>query len=155
MQLTYISTSFSLPGSASKVYGRSAQIEAEHNLEGISITSITSVGKEAPTQAELNYGLAILATLEGTLPLFDNHWIRALYLPNQPINWPESFTPPPDSPIIEIQEHVDAPLNNSQHIVRVGTVKLQRVSSKVGQRTEYQGDVTFSEESARRVSCLS
>jgi AAA domain len=106
------STSFSLSSDGAKVYGKSAYIEVEHNLEGKSIAKITTIGKEAPTRAEFNRGLAVLATLQGTLPFFDNHWIRALWLPNQPVNWPE---PSSDSSIIEIQEHSDAPLNDSQH----------------------------------------
>jgi hypothetical protein len=80
-------------------------------LEGKSIAKITTIGKEAPTRAEFNRGLAILATLQGTLHFFDNHWIRALWLPNQAVNRPE---PSSDSSIIEIQEHSDAPLNDSQ-----------------------------------------
>ncbi len=109
------STSYSLPGGASRVRGKSAPIDVEHDLEGKSITSITSFGKEAPTRAESDRALAILSMLQGTLPLLDNHWMRALWLPSQPVNWPDSFSPSPDSPAIEIQEHQDAPLNNSQH----------------------------------------
>jgi len=109
------STSYSLPGSASRVHGKFAPLDVEHDLEGKSITSITSFGKEAPTRAESDRSLAILSMLQGTLPLLDNHWMRALWLPDQPVNWPDSFSPSPDSPAIEIQEHQDAPLNDSQH----------------------------------------
>src|SRR5579863_9214707 len=79
------------------------------------ITTITTYGKEAPTPAESDCGHIILATLQGTLALFDNHWIRALWLFNQPVNWPQSFSSLSSPPIIEIKEHSDAPLNNSQH----------------------------------------
>jgi regulator of nonsense transcripts 1 len=87
----------------------------EHNLEGKSVTSITTIGKEAPTRAEADRWLAILSMLQGALPLLDNHWMRALWCPSQPVNWPESFFPPSDSPTIEIQQHPDALLNDSQH----------------------------------------
>jgi primosomal protein N' len=109
------SASYSLPGGAAQVRGKSAHIDVEHNLEGKSITAITTFGKEAPTQAEADRWLSILSMLQGVLPLLDNHWMRAIWLPSQPVNWPESFTLPPDSPAIEIQEHSDAPLNESQH----------------------------------------
>ena len=86
-----------------------------HNLEGKEITSLTTLGKEAPTRAEAERNQAILSMLQGTLPLFDNHWMKALWFPSQPVDWPECFTPPSDSPAIEIQEHPDVSLNDSQH----------------------------------------
>ena len=109
------SATYSLPGGAPKVHGKSTHIPVEHNLEEKSVTSITFLGKQAPTQAESDCGLAILSMLQGTLPLFDSPWMRAIWLSPQPVNWPESFSPPPDSPTIEIQEHSAAPINNSQH----------------------------------------
>ena len=109
------SASYSLSGGAPQVHGKSAHIDVEHNLEGKSITSITTIGKEAPTRAEAERWLAILSMLEGTLPLLENHWMRAIWRPSQPIDWPESFSSS-DSPAIEIQEHPDAPLNESQHV---------------------------------------
>jgi regulator of nonsense transcripts 1 len=109
------SASFTLSGSTSQSRGRSTFVEVGHNLEGKEITSITSIGKEPPTQAESEQGLAILSILQGTLNLLDNHWMRAIWFPSQPVNWPESFSPPPDLYKIGIQEHPDAPLNNSQH----------------------------------------
>lgn len=90
-------------------------MDVGHNLEGKEISSIISTGKEPPTQAESELGLAILSILQGTLSLLDNHWMKAIWFPSQPINWPESFSSPPDFHDIEIQEHPDAPLNDSQH----------------------------------------
>lgn len=109
------SASYSLSGGAGRVKGRSVPIDVEHNLEGKEITSMTTIGKEAPTRAEAERNQAILSMLQGTLPLFDNHWMRALWFPSQPVDWPESFSPPPNSPAIEIQEHPDVSLNDSQH----------------------------------------
>jgi hypothetical protein len=87
----------------------------EHNLEGKPVTSITTIGKEAPTRAEADRWQAILSMLQGTLPLLDNHWMRAIWCPSQPANWPDSFITTSDSPTVEIKEHPDAPLNDSQH----------------------------------------
>jgi len=86
-----------------------------HNLEGKCVTSITTIGKEAPTRAEADRWLAILSMLQGALPLLDNHWMRAIWCPSQPVNWPDSFIPLSDSPTVEIKDHPDAPLNDSQH----------------------------------------
>ena len=110
------SASYSLSGAAAQVKGRSALIAVEHNLEGKEITSMTSFGKEAPTRAEAERSQAILSMLQGNLPLFDSHWMRALWFPSQPVNWPESFSPPPNASAIEIQEQLDPPLNDSQHM---------------------------------------
>lgn len=109
------SASFSLSGGVGRSVGKSTPIEVEPNLAGKTITSITSIGKEAPTRAEADRWVAILSMLQGSLPLLENHWMKAIWVPSQPVDWPESFSSS-DSPTIEIQEHPDAPLNDSQQI---------------------------------------
>ena len=104
--------SYSLSGGASNVHGKTAGLDVERNLEGKRITSITTTGKDGPTQAELDCGNAILSMLQGTLPLLDDPWMKAIWLPSEPVDWP--FTPPPKSPAIEIIMHPKAPLNTSQ-----------------------------------------
>ncbi len=108
--------SYSLPGGASNVHGKSAGLDVEYNLEGKHITSITTIGRGAPTQAELDRSQAILSMLQGTLPLLDDHWMKAIWLPSEPVVWPESFTPRSDAPTIEVITHPKAPLNTSQRI---------------------------------------
>jgi hypothetical protein len=54
--------------------------------------------------------------LQGSLPLFENHWMQAIWFPSPSFSWPESFSPPPDDPPIEVSEHPDAPLNDSQNL---------------------------------------
>jgi len=67
------SASYTLSGGTSQSHGRSTLVEVGQNLEGKKITSITSIGKEPPTQAESEQALAILSILQGTLSLLDNH----------------------------------------------------------------------------------
>jgi len=105
--------SFSLPGGASNVRGKTAGLNVEHNLEGKLITSVTTTGKDAPTQAELDRGNAILSMLQGTVPLLDDHWMKAIWLPSEPVDWP---APPPNAPAIKIVAHPKAPLNKSQRL---------------------------------------
>ncbi|KAI9512076.1 P-loop containing nucleoside triphosphate hydrolase protein [Russula earlei] len=105
---------FSLLGGTSNFRGKSGLIEVALDLEGKDVMTLTSFGKDTPTRAEQDRSGAILSMLQGNLPLLDNHWMRALWLPSQPVNWPESFNPPSDSPTVEIKEHPDAPLNDSQ-----------------------------------------
>jgi hypothetical protein len=84
-------------------------------MEGKVITSITSVGRDLPTRAELDRSLSLLHILQGSLSLFDNHWMKAIWLPSdsESVDWPESFSS--STPPVEIVEHPDAPLNPSQH----------------------------------------
>ena len=63
-------------------------------------------------QAELDCDNTILSMLQGQLPLLDGDWMKAIWLPSEPVVW--SFTPPPDAPAIEIISHPKAPLNTSQ-----------------------------------------
>jgi regulator of nonsense transcripts 1 len=104
--------SYSLPGGASNVRGKVAGLDVERNLEGKRIASITTTGKDGPTQAELECGNALLSMLQGTLPLFENHWMKAIWQPSETVDWP--FTPPPNPPAIEVITHPKAPLNTSQ-----------------------------------------
>jgi primosomal protein N' len=108
------SASLSVTGEAVTVRGSVARIGVEHNLEDQVITSITSIGRVASTWTETKCNHAILRMLQRSLAIFDNHWIKAIWCPSQPICWPEYFSPPPDDPATEISEHPDAPLNNSQ-----------------------------------------
>ena len=70
------------------------------------------MGRDAPTQAELDCSNAILSMLQGTLPLLDNPWMKAIWLPYEPVDW--RCTPPPNAPAVEIITHPKAPLNTSQ-----------------------------------------
>ena len=81
-------------------------------MEGRSITSITTTGRDGPTQAELDRGNTILSVLQGTLSLLDNHWMKAIWQPSEPVVWP--FTPPSNALAMEIVTHPKAPLNESQ-----------------------------------------
>jgi Cdc6-like AAA superfamily ATPase len=114
--LAHGSSSFSVIGDPAKVRGRSAHIDVGHNLEDQVITSIITLGLDAPTRAESEHSDAILHMLQGSLPLFDNHWAQAIWFPAQPVIWPESLSPPPNAPAIEIIEHPDAPQNESQNL---------------------------------------
>ncbi len=107
--------SYSLHGGTSNVRGKTAGLDVEHNLEGKHVTSITTTGKDAPTRAELDRGQAILSMLQGDLPLLDNHWMKAIWLPSEPVVWPESFTSRSDASTVEVITHPKAPLNPSQH----------------------------------------
>lgn len=50
--------------------------------------------------------------LQGTLPLLEDHWMKAIWLPSEPVVWPA----PLNAPAIEIITHPKAPLNTSQRL---------------------------------------
>ena len=109
------SGSYALPGDINNVRGKTAGLEVERNLEGKNITSITTIGRDAPTLAERDRAEAILSMLQGIVPLLDDVWMKTIWLPDEPVVWPENFNPPPDAPTIEVITHPKAPLNSSQH----------------------------------------
>lgn len=110
------SGSYSLPVDTSNVRGKSTDLKVESNLEGKNIISVTAIGNDAPTLAERDRGDTILSMLQRRLPVFDGPWMKAIYMPSERVTWPESFTPPPDVPPIEVTIHPRAPLNSSQHL---------------------------------------
>ena len=109
-EITEGSAKLLIPVDVSKLIGRTACIDTEHNIEDREIATLTSVGRGAPTRAESVRSLALLRILQGSLPLLDNHWMKVIWLPGT-VKWPESFT---TSSPVEIVEHPDAPLNDSQ-----------------------------------------
>lgn len=112
-EITEGSATFLIPVDVRNLHGRTARIDTEHNVEGREISTLTSEGRGAPTRAESVRSLALLRILQGTLPLLDNHWMKAIWLPGA-VQWPESFTTSNSSSPVEIVEHPDAPLNDSQ-----------------------------------------
>ena len=116
-EVTDGSVTLLIPVDVAHVHGRNARLDTEHNMEGRGITSLTTIGRSAPSRAESDRSLALLRILQGSLSLLDNHWVRAIWLPDTVI-WPESFTTSSsfesESPAIEIAEHPNAPLNASQ-----------------------------------------
>ena len=110
------SASYELLVDTNRVRGKSTGLEVGLNLEGKNIISVTSIGKDGPTLAERDRGDAILSMLQGTLSLLDGHWMKAIWAPSEPVNWPESFAPSPDPAAIEVFAHPKAPLNPSQHL---------------------------------------
>ena len=104
---------FGVTGDARSVHGKSVGLQVEHDSEAI--TSMTSIGRGAPTLAEHECSQAILSMLQGIVPLLDNHWMKAIWLPSMPVIWPDEFAPPLDAPI-EVITHLKAPPDPSQHL---------------------------------------
>ncbi|KAH9935246.1 P-loop containing nucleoside triphosphate hydrolase protein [Amylocystis lapponica] len=101
---------FILDGRTTDVRGRTADIRAVGNLEGKTITSVSTVGGEAPTMAEQQKATIILDFLQGTADLFKNPFLKYIWHPSDDFTWPEGWDF--STPIPEIQS--SRPLNDSQ-----------------------------------------
>ncbi|KAI0034237.1 P-loop containing nucleoside triphosphate hydrolase protein [Vararia minispora EC-137] len=75
--------SYTTPAMVSKVAGPSASIKIEDNLSGKIISSIQSVGKSGPTQAEIARQATVLGVLQGLIPLWDNPWLQSIWLTSE------------------------------------------------------------------------
>ncbi|KAH9058402.1 P-loop containing nucleoside triphosphate hydrolase protein [Lactarius vividus] len=116
-EVTNGSETFSVSVSSSNTRGRSTRINTVHNVGDRAVPVLVSDGRGALTRAELGRSLVLLRILQRSLPLSNNHWMKAIWLPSDSDMWPESFSASSsesESPPLEIVEHPDAPLNSSQ-----------------------------------------
>ncbi|KAI6108090.1 hypothetical protein F5141DRAFT_97699 [Pisolithus sp. B1] len=77
-------------GRAIRVQGRQAQIEVWGSLRGDKIRSVTTIGKAGLTSAEAYRESVTLAILKGESGLLSNPFFKAIWLPNDPVCWPQS-----------------------------------------------------------------
>ncbi|KAH9178234.1 P-loop containing nucleoside triphosphate hydrolase protein [Lactarius sanguifluus] len=117
-EVTNGSETFSIPISTANTRGRSTRMNTAYNVGDRAVPSLVSDGRGALTRAELGRSLVLLRILQRALPLSNNHWMKAIWLPSDSDMWPESFSASgsesESSPPLEIVEHPDAPLNSSQ-----------------------------------------
>ena len=77
-------------GRARKVAGRSACISINGPVKGDKIISVTTIGKEDPTFAELIREDIILKALQHETNIFSIPFFQALWLPHEQLVWPPS-----------------------------------------------------------------
>ncbi|KAH9068365.1 P-loop containing nucleoside triphosphate hydrolase protein [Lactarius deliciosus] len=127
-EVTNGSETFSIPISTANTRGRSTRMSTAHNVGDRAIPSLVSDGRGALTRAELGRSLVLLRILQRALPLSNNHWMKAIWLPSDSDKWPESFSASASesesSPPLEIVEHRDAPLNSSQRLAITNMLSL-------------------------------
>ncbi|KAI6030237.1 P-loop containing nucleoside triphosphate hydrolase protein, partial [Pisolithus marmoratus] len=88
-----------VPSRSIHVNGREAQIKNLGSFHGDEIRSVTTVGKADLTSAEAYRESIILAILKGESTLLSYPFFKAIWLPNDPIRWPQSDDPKPEIPI--------------------------------------------------------
>ncbi|KAI9440016.1 hypothetical protein H4582DRAFT_1568537 [Lactarius indigo] len=80
-EVTNGSETFSIPVSTSNPRGRSTRLNTAHNVGDRAIPVLVSDGRGALTRAELGRSLVLLRILQRALPLSNNHWMKAIWLP--------------------------------------------------------------------------
>ncbi|KAI6041735.1 P-loop containing nucleoside triphosphate hydrolase protein [Pisolithus marmoratus] len=88
-----------VPGRAVHVKGREARIDDLGPFHRNEIKSVTTIGKADLTSAEACRESVILAILKGESSLLSHPLFKAIWLPNDPICWPQSGDPKPQIPI--------------------------------------------------------
>ncbi|PCH42407.1 nucleoside triphosphate hydrolase protein [Wolfiporia cocos MD-104 SS10] len=82
---------FQVHGRAVDVQGRSAKIRAEMTLEGKTIISAVSADDQRVTEAERQKAITILLALQGHIDLFENPFLKCIFVPQDEFKWPEEF----------------------------------------------------------------
>ncbi|KAK1231571.1 hypothetical protein PQX77_005305 [Marasmius sp. AFHP31] len=110
--------------------GRETLISKNDMSSNASVTTITSIGRDAPTRAEQQKGLIVLRTLQGkTGDIQENPWIKNIWFPTaDELSWPEEWSTTttlpstiPDSPLnpsqTHVVEHMLSPSNDHRIVV--------------------------------------
>lgn len=108
---------FSLTAQIASARGDIAQLETDGLLAGKPVATITLMGREDPTAAEVKRAQIILMMLQGRISTDGtdfNPWIHKIYLsPGEDFMWPVEWSQPAPSPV-KLNPDIPRPLNNSQ-----------------------------------------
>jgi hypothetical protein len=99
-----------ISGRAEDVKGRAATISLRGDFSGEKFRVYTN-GKEPPTCAEELRETIVLKALQGTNTILDLPFVKSIWLPNEPPNWP----PTPHKAVLPTSSYSSTrPLNRSQ-----------------------------------------
>ncbi|KAK1236206.1 hypothetical protein PQX77_000550, partial [Marasmius sp. AFHP31] len=121
---------YNMASQTGDVLGRETFISKNDMSSNASVTTITSIGRDAPTRAERQKGLMVLRTLQGKKgDIQENPWIKNIWFPTaDELSWPEEWTTTttlpstiPDSSLNSSQtrvvEHMLSPSNDHRIVV--------------------------------------
>ncbi|KAF8554481.1 hypothetical protein OG21DRAFT_1391444, partial [Imleria badia] len=93
-----------------------ANLETEGLLAGKQVGTITLMGREDPTAAEVKRAQIILMVLQGRISTdaHFNPWIQKIYLSPEDFMWPAEWSQPAPSPVKLNLDKIPRPLNPSQ-----------------------------------------
>ncbi|KAG6900797.1 hypothetical protein C0993_000116 [Termitomyces sp. T159_Od127] len=86
-------------GQVGRVRGRTGPLQANHSLDGKTVTSVVSIGRDDPTTAEAQRAATVLRVLQGYEQLLDDSpWIQNIFYPSDdvdaPLPWPLTWSEP-------------------------------------------------------------
>lgn len=112
---------FTVDGQVAKSDGRTAKLATSNSLSfvGKIIGSIKIVGRDDPTQAEIQRAQKVLEILQGLINLeHDNPWVQLIFFssPSDAFQWPSAWTEEAnDAEVVKYRaDRVSRPLNPSQ-----------------------------------------
>ncbi|KAG6374408.1 P-loop containing nucleoside triphosphate hydrolase protein [Boletus reticuloceps] len=110
--------SFTVSARISSADGGIAQLQTDGLLAGKQVATITLMGRDDPTLAEVKRAQVILMILQGRISTDDadlNPWIQKIYLsPGEDFMWPAEWSQPTPSPVKLDPAKIPRPLNSSQ-----------------------------------------
>lgn len=74
-------------GRATRVEGRSATISLRSTLQGETISSVYTIGKECPTNAEQQRAAIILMALQRTITILQQPFVQSIWFPSERPAW--------------------------------------------------------------------
>jgi regulator of nonsense transcripts 1 len=74
-------------GRATQVNGRSATIALQTNFQQGRIHLVKTIGKDAPTNAEVMRGDVVLKALQGVGDIMKSPFVRKIWLPKETVTW--------------------------------------------------------------------
>ncbi|CDO73717.1 hypothetical protein BN946_scf185015.g45 [Trametes cinnabarina] len=99
-------------GTVDKVMGRNTTIATDINLDGRTITSIVTEGRDEPTLADRDRESTLRRALQGDVDIFVNPFLQHIFHPTDNFIWPDTF--PVSDTIPPIVTLGNRPLNDSQ-----------------------------------------
>ncbi|KAG2128078.1 hypothetical protein BD769DRAFT_733031 [Suillus cothurnatus] len=133
---------FTVDGRVARSQGRTAKLATinSHGLDGKSIGSIKIVGRDDPTEAEVQRAQKVLEILQGLFNFeHDNPWVQLIFFssPRDDFRWPSAWTEEAnDADVVRFHaDRLSRPLNPSQ----TKAVKQMLQQSDDGRLTVIQG----------------
>lgn len=109
---------FTVPAEIASAGSDTAQLKTDGFLAGKPVATITLIGKDDPTLAEIKRAQVILMVLQGRISVDGgdfNPWIHKIYLtPGEDFMWPAEWSKPAPSPVKLNPDKIPRPLNSSQ-----------------------------------------
>ncbi|KAG2074295.1 hypothetical protein BDR04DRAFT_202000 [Suillus decipiens] len=138
----HVGRGFTVDGQVAKSRGHTAKLATNNILSfvGKTIGSIKIVGRDDPTQAEVQRAQKVLEILQGLINLeHDNPWVQLIFFssPRHDFQWPSAWTEEAnDADVVKYRaDRVSRPLNPSQ----TKAVKQMLRQSNDGRLTVIQG----------------